>query len=206
MFEIQCYHSFIITIFLFQIIPGAGTIAILSSTASNGMKSGMIAVCGILSGDFLYMLSAVLGLSTLLKSFPTIFKILQYTGAIYLFFLGLKKIFLTHENDLLNDKQKSKNLKTFKQSLAICLSNPKSIMFFMAFFPLFLSKESKPITLIAMMFHVTIISLMYQSLLVVTGNSVKKLLCNWKYSKLITTRLAGVALIAFGIKLAKNIE
>ncbi len=179
MFEIQCYHSFIITILIFQLIPGAGTIAILSATANHGIKSGMSAVCGILLGDFLYMLSAALGLATLLQGFPAILKIAQYIGALYLCFLGLQKILSNHEANSLNEKRKNNKLKTFKQSLTICLANPKAILFFMAFFPLFLSKEAKPMTLVAMMFHVTIIS---------------------------ATRLAGVALIAFGIKLAKNIE
>ncbi len=206
MFEIQCYHSFIITILIFQIIPGAGTIAILSATASHGMKSGMSAVFGILSGDFLYMSFAVLGLAAFLQEFPAVLKMAQYTGAFYLCFLGLQKIFLNHKAESLNNKQKSNKLKTFKQSFTICLANPKAIMFFMAFFPLFLSKESKPITLVAMMFHVTIISFIYQSLLVVTGNYVKQFLCKWRFSKLVATRLAGIALIAFAIKLAKNID
>ncbi len=206
MFEIQSYHSFIITILLFQLIPGAGTIAILSATASHGVKSGMSAVCGILLGDFLYMLSAVIGLATLLQEFPYIFKITQYIGVFYLCFLGIEKIVLDPKADSLNDKGKNRKLETFKQSFKICLANPKAIIFFMTFFPLFLSEESNPITLLSMMFHVIIISFIYQSLLVLTGESVKNVLCKWRYSKLVLTRLAGITFIAFGIKLAKNIE
>ncbi|PIE46598.1 MAG: threonine transporter [Gammaproteobacteria bacterium] len=206
MFEIQCYQSFIITILLFQLLPGAGTVVILSAAASHGIKSGMSAVCGTLAGDFLYMLSAVLGLATLLQSFPYIFKIAQYTGALYLCFSGLQKILLDHRYDSVNHKQNMSHFKTFKHAFKICLANPKAIIFFLALFPLFLSKESKPITLVSMMFHVTIISLIYQSFLVVIGNTVRQLLCRWRYSRLVATRLAGAALIAFGIKLAKNIE
>ena len=41
MFDIQNYTSFVMAILLFQLIPGAGTIAILNATARNGIGAGM---------------------------------------------------------------------------------------------------------------------------------------------------------------------
>ena len=65
MFDIQNYTSFVMAILLFQLIPGAGTIAILNATARNGIGAGMGAVMGTLLGDFLFMIAALAGLATL---------------------------------------------------------------------------------------------------------------------------------------------
>ena len=61
MFGIQNYSNFILAIIVFQLIPGAGTVAILNATVRNGVGGGMKAVFGTLSGDFIYMLAAVPG-------------------------------------------------------------------------------------------------------------------------------------------------
>ena len=73
-------------------------------------------------------------------------------------------------------------------------------MFFMAFFPLFLTPDSGKMTLLAMMIHVTGISLIYQTGLVLLGNSVGKIISKWKYSKAIATRLAGISVYLFRIE------
>ena len=51
------YGSFIMAIVVFQVVPGAGTIAILNATARRGVGFGMSAVLGTLAGDFIYMLA-----------------------------------------------------------------------------------------------------------------------------------------------------
>ena len=206
MLDIQNYNSFLLAIIVFQLFPGAGTLVILKAAASGGFKSGMYAVYGTLLGDFIYMSSAVLGLAALLQHFPFVLKFAQLTGVIYLIFIGFQKLVEKIEEVPQNHELKKNELKVLREALAICLTNPKAIMFFMAFFPLFLTESSKSITLFVMMIHVTIISAMYQTCLVLVGNSAAKLISKWKYSKTIATRLAGIAFIAFGVNLARNIK
>lgn len=206
MFDIESYSSFILAIIVFQLFPGAGTIAILTATAAGGVRSGICAVYGTLLGDAIYMSSAVLGLATMLQKYPMTLKVAQYGGVIYLCYLGVQKLVESVETISIKHREKRDNAHVFKKAFAICLTNPKAIMFFMAFFPLFLSQDSRPATLLIMMLHVTVISLIYQMLLVVMGNSVSQYLTRWKYSKLVATRLAGIAFIAFGLKLARNIK
>jgi threonine/homoserine/homoserine lactone efflux protein len=94
----------------------------------------------------------------------------------------------------------------FRQALTVSLTNPKVIMFFMAFFPLFLNADSTIATLFILMAHVTIISLIYQTGLVLIGNSAAQYLSKWTYARKLATRLAGMALIGFGVKLALKIR
>ena len=84
----------------------------------------------------------------------------------------------------------------------MCLTNPKAIMFFVAFFPLFLTADSRPRTLGVMMAHVCLISLVYQTGLVLVGKAVAVRLSRFQHIRVLARRVVGLGLIGFGIKLA----
>lgn len=92
MFDIQNYPSFITAILLFQLIPGAGTIAILNATARNGIGAGLGAVIGTIVGDTIFMIAAVAGLAAFMKANPALFQGLQFFGAAYLCWMGIQLI------------------------------------------------------------------------------------------------------------------
>jgi threonine/homoserine/homoserine lactone efflux protein len=73
---------------------------------------------------------------------------------------------------------------------------------FMAFFPLFLRPGAPALTLVTMMLHVSAISLAYQMTLVLAGNAAARRLARWPLARRVATRLAGIALIGFGARLA----
>jgi threonine/homoserine/homoserine lactone efflux protein len=203
MFDIQNYSSFILAVLLFQLYPGAGTIAIFNATARGGVRGGMKAVFGTLTGDFIYMLSAVLGLAAIFTAYPSILNIAQWIGAIYLIWIGLKFIRVP-TNEFKNIEIEKNNWEFYRQAFTVSLTNPKAIVFFMAFFPLFLGVGSRPLTLIILMAHVTVISFLYQTGLVFIGNVSIQHLSNFRYVRIIAARLAGVAFISFGVKLILN--
>ena len=204
MFEIHNYSSFIITILAFQLLPGPGTFTILNATACDGVNAGMRSVLGTITGDLIYMLGAVLGLAAVLSMYPSVLAIAQWIGVVYLCWLGLKFLCLNNFEMPSNALQKG-YLRYYRQALAVSLTNPKVITFFMAFFPLFLSKNSSPVTLFILMLHVSIISFIYQTCLVLLGNTIVHGLSRWKWIRLLGSKFVGVVFIGFGIKLAKNI-
>lgn len=201
MFDIQNYGSFIAAIVVFQIVPGPGTLAILNATARNGVGAGLSAVVGTLVGDFLFMVAAVAGLAAVMNAHPIIFRAMQWFGAAYLCWMGLQLLRSHIIGDLGTTEPKKSASVYFRQACAVSLTNPKVILFFVAFFPLFLRPESPHSTLFAMMLHVTGISLLYQAGLVLIGNTIAKKFKSMPSARKIATRLAGLALIGFGIKL-----
>ena len=202
MFGIHNYTSFVLAIIAFQIIPGPGTLAILSATARHGIRSGMGAVFGTLAGDLLFMLAAVLGLAAVLEAHPVVLRSLQWVGIAYLCWLGLKLLLATVADDRADLGRVQNHWTCFRQAFAVCLTNPKAIMFFMAFFPLFLATDSRPHTLFAMMAHVSLISLAYQTGLVLVGNTVAVRISRFQQVRVWVRRLVGLGLVGFGIKLA----
>jgi len=202
MFDIQNYASFVGAIVVFQLIPGPGTLAILNATARNGIGAGTGAVLGTLAGDFVYMLAAVLGLAAVLAAYPQVLAAAQWLGVAYLAWLGIG-LLRVPVGDAPASAQRSRGARVwFRQALAVSLTNPKVVMFFMAFFPLFLHPGSTPGTLVAMMLHVTVIAFVYQAGLVLVGNAAARRFARWPQARRLATRLAGVALIGFGARLA----
>lgn len=206
MFDIQHYGSFIVAILIFQAVPGAGTIAILEATARNGKRAGMAAVTGTLVGDFLFMVAAAAGLAALMQAHPLIFQALQWSGVAYLLWLGVQLLRSQPGADGVEPVRDASPSRILRRALLVSLTNPKVMLFFVAFFPLFLTPQASTATLWAMMLHVTVLSLLYQSALVLIGNIVARRCAALKGARTVATRLAGLALIGLSIKLAADVR
>lgn len=204
MFDIQNYASFLIAILVFQLVPGPGTIAILNATARNGLGAGFGAVLGTLLGDFIYMVAAVLGLAAVMQANPILFESLQWFGAAYLVWMGIQLLRTRFASDSDAPEPQRSGWVYFRQACAVSLTNPKVILFFVAFFPLFLRADASGTTLVAMMMHVTLLSFLYQAGLVLVGNAVAARLKTLPFARRLATQLAGIALIGFGFKLAAS--
>lgn len=206
MFDIQHYGSFIVAILIFQAVPGAGTIAILEATARNGKRAGMAAVTGTLVGDFLFMVAAAAGLAALMQAHPLIFQALQWSGVAYLLWLGVQLLRSRPGADGAEPVRDASPWRILRRALLVSLTNPKVMLFFVAFFPLFLTPQASTATLWAMMLHVTVLSLLYQSALVLIGNLVARRCVAFVGARTVATRLAGLALIGLSIKLAADVR
>lgn len=206
MFDIQNYTGFLAAILIFQMVPGAGTLAILNATARNGVGAGLGAVLGTLTGDILFMSAAAAGLAAVMNSTPLLFRSLQWFGAAYLCWLGLQLLRSPSADAAVDSRPCTSAWRYFRQGCAVSLTNPKVVIFFLAFFPPFLRHDSLNATLVAMMAHVTIISFLYQAGLVLVGNAVARRLRVLPAARRIATRLAGCALIGFGVTLAAGMR
>lgn len=204
MFDIQNYASFVFAILVFQLVPGPGTVAILNATARNGARAGFGAVLGTLLGDFLYMTAAVLGLAAAMRSHPLLFEALQWFGAGYLCWIGIQLLRARVVNGASAPEPARSPRTYFRQACLVSLTNPKVMLFFVAFFPLFLRPDATGGTLAAMMLHVTALSLLYQAGLVLLGNAAATRLRAFPFARRLATRLAGIALVGFGLRLAAN--
>lgn len=203
-FEISHYGSFIAAVVVFQLIPGPGTLAILNATARQGIAAGMGAVFGTLLGDLVYMVAAVAGLAGLMQALPSVFHALQWLGCAYLCWMGWRLLRTpVHAAEGAAPVVQAASV-YFRQAFVVSLTNPKVVIFFVAFFPLFMRPDSGAATLAALMIHVSLISLLYQSALVLAGNAIAQHLKRIPSARRLATRMAGVALLGFGLKLALN--
>jgi len=201
MFGIADYGAFVAAIVLFLAIPGPGNIALITSTSKGGIRGGLGATFGVIAGDQVLMWAAVAGVATLLATYPAAFSAVQWLGAAYLAWLGFKMLTAKPgDAPVLNIRPRQ----YFQQAFTITLLNPKAIVFYMAFFPLFVDPANHQglLTFGAMAVTVAFLTFLYGlTAVLLTHFLAERMRANPKIGRTLE-KLAGVFLIGFGIKLA----
>ncbi len=201
MFGIQDYWAFVMAVIVFLAIPGPGNLAIITSTSKGGILGGLAATFGVIAGDQVLMWLAVAGVAALLAAHPSVFAAVQYAGAAYLAYLGVKMI-LAKAGDAPILHMEPHHF--FKQSVLITLLNPKAIVFYMAFFPLFVdpAKHQGMLTFGVMAVTIAVLTLIYCfSVTLITHFAFDRMRSNPSMTGWLN-KIAGTMLVAFGLKLA----
>lgn len=203
LFGISDFGTFCFSILLFLALPGPGTFALLTSTAKGGFRAGAAATLGLILGDQVLLWMAVAGVAALLAAHPMAFSAVQYAGAAYLGWIGLRLIFAKEGGASPIRIEPGHYL---RQALLITLLNPKAIVFYMAFFPLFINPATHrgAETFAAMAATIAIITAVYCLTLCAFAGAVSaKVKAHKRFARWLE-RLAGVFLVGFGIRLASN--
>jgi threonine/homoserine/homoserine lactone efflux protein len=200
-FGISDYGAFVAAIVLFLAIPGPGNLALITSTGKGGIRGGLAATLGVIAGDQVLMWAAVAGVATLLATYPAAFSAVQWLGAVYLAWLGWKMLNAQPgDAPVLHIRPRQ----YLRQALAITLLNPKAIVFYMAFFPLFVDpKHHLGLPSFAVM-AATIAALTFLyglGMTLLTHFLAERMRAHPRVSQALN-KLAGIFLIGFGIKLA----
>ena len=195
------YGAFVLAIVVFLAIPGPGNLALVTSTGKGGMACGLAATLGVIAGDQVLLWAAVAGVSALLTASPGLFAAVQWAGAAYLAWLGLKMI-LAKPGDAPILQMRAGQY--FRQAMLITLLNPKAIVFYMAFFPLFVDPARHQGLLTFGVMAVTIAALTFVYGLVATLLTyfLAERLRARPWVKSLLEKTAGTLLIGFGAKLA----
>ena len=129
-------------IFLLAASPGPGLFAIISRSLANGFSHASIMTMGLILGDIIYLLMAIYGLNSIATLMGDFFILIKYLGGGYLIYLGYK-IWIS-DIDKLEETNTSEISwsSNFFSGLFITLGNPKVIMFYLGFLPLFINLET----------------------------------------------------------------
>jgi len=200
MLGIADFGAFCAAVLLFLALPGPGTFALLTSTAKGGFRGGAAATFGVIVGDQVLLWLAVAGVAALLSAHPAWFRAVQYLGAGYLAWIGLRLIFA--KGGAASPIQIHAG-HYFRQACLITLLNPKAIVFYMAFFPLFIDPASHRggVTFAAMAATIALITAAYCLALCAFADVVRERVRQHTRLARLLQRLAGVFLVGFGIRL-----
>ena len=201
MFGIADYGAFVVAIIIFLAIPGPGNLALLTATGKGGVRSGLAATLGVIAGDQVLLWLAVAGLSALLINYPSLYSSIQWAGAAYLIGLGYS-LFNAKPGDapVLNMKPDH----YFRQALFITVLNPKAIVFYMAFFPLFVDPAIHlgVFTFAVMAATIAALTFVYGLVVVLLAHHLAERVRANPLASVMLNKIAGALLIGFGLKLA----
>jgi leucine efflux protein len=204
MFGISDYPAFCLAILVFLALPGPGTFALLTSTAKGGLRGGAAATLGVIVGDQVLLWLAVAGVAALLAAYPTVFTAVQWAGAAYLAWIGLRLLFARGEGSASPIRIEPRHYA--RQAFFITLLNPKAIVFYMAFFPLFINPASHrgAVTFAAMAVTIAVITAVYGLTLCAFARAVAEKVRAHRTVARWLERVAGVCLIGFGLRLVRE--
>lgn len=201
MFGIADYTAFVIAVIVFLMVPGPGNLTLITSTTQGGLRAGCASILGLLVGDQVLLWCAVAGVAAVLTATPVLFNAVQWIGAAYLAYLGLRMIMAKPGDAPIFTLEPRRY---FRQAFYITLLNPKAIVFYMAFFPLFVdpARHQGVLTFAVMAVTIAVLSLVYcATMVLLTHHLAARMRASPRVGQWLE-RFAGALLVGFGLKLA----
>lgn len=117
-----------------NLTPGADMMFCLGQGLKAGSRPALAASAGISLGAFVHTALAGLGLSALVAALPWAFDVIRWLGVAYLLMLAWQSL---RQTSLSTTTRGSGPLRAFREGLLVNLTNPKVILFVLAFVPQF---------------------------------------------------------------------
>jgi len=200
-FGVTDYIAFVAAFIVFLLIPGPGNLVLITSTTKGGVRGGLAAAMGVIAGDQVLLWLAVAGLAALLVASPVAFEAVQWLGAAYLIWLGARMVLAKPgAAPVLNIKP----YHYLRQALVITLLNPKAIVFYMAFFPLFIDPVHHQgiVTFSFLAVTIAVLTLLYCLVAIALTHFLAERFRTSRHASFFLEKAAGLCLIGFGLRLA----
>ena len=133
------YLAFVLTSAVFLPIPGPNVALIVSASLGGGRRAGLATVAGTSSAMAVQLGLTVAGMSALLTVSAAWFSALRWIGVVYLLYLGLRAWRTAPTDQSRTQAEGSPMLRHFLRGFPVALTNPKTLLFFGAFLPQFVS-------------------------------------------------------------------
>ena len=139
--DLHLWLTFLAASTALLILPGPTILLVLSYALSQGKRVAVASATGVALGDFIAMSASLAGLGALVLASATAFTVLKWVGAAYLVWMGVKLLRSAPRGGLAMpdapDGIAARSI--FWHATAVTAMNPKSIAFFIAFVPQFVT-------------------------------------------------------------------
>ncbi|MFI0366810.1 LysE family translocator [Actinomadura sp. 1N219] len=124
------------------VIPGPNGIYIMTRSAAQGYRAGLVSALGVETGTLAHIAFAVLGVSALIAASPVAFTVLKFAGVGYLLYLAARTVLRRSDLDLGGGASPLPLRRVFRDGVVVNVLNPKVALFFLAFLPQFVTAEA----------------------------------------------------------------
>ena len=176
--------AYILGAIVIIMVPGPNTLYVLKTAIVDGRRGGFTAAAGVFTGDAVLVFCAYLGIAALMQAHPEVFFWIKMVGAAYLAYLGSKAIYSTFiaprkESDSSNEvkvRKSQSTLKIYRNALALSLTNPKSILFYVSIFVQFIDPtyDNPAISYFILAVILEFFSMVWMSTLITVGADLLK--------------------------------
>ena len=135
------YAAFAAATAILILIPGPIVALIVSNAVAYGTRFGLLTILGSGLAMVLHMIVITFGMSAALGALGHWFELLRWAGVAYLVYLGIQAL-RAPAIDLTNIRPQPKSARNIVfRGFLVALSNPKTLAFYGAFFPQFISPD-----------------------------------------------------------------
>jgi threonine/homoserine/homoserine lactone efflux protein len=137
---LELWLAYVATSTVVLAIPGPTVLLVLSYSIAHGRRATLPVVAGLGLGDAVAITLSLVGLGTLLATSALWFTTIKWVGGLYLIYLGLSMIRsarTSRQFELETTEKSGRSL--FTTAFVVTALNPKSIVFFIALLPQFIS-------------------------------------------------------------------
>jgi threonine/homoserine/homoserine lactone efflux protein len=197
----ELYLTFILATTILMLIPGPNVALIIANSIAHGTRYGLLTVAGTSSAMIIQLFLTALGLTELLGNLAHLFEWIRWAGVAYLLYLGFRQ-WTAKPLDLSQQKPQRKSIRAiYLRGFLISLTNPKTLLFFSAFFPQFVTPDHHNIASQILLLSATflLLAVVLDSTWAIGAGRLRGLLA--KHGKL-RNRLSGGMLIGSGTGLA----
>lgn len=130
---------------LLAFTPGPDNLFVLMQSASAGRKAGILVVLGLCTGLLVHTAAVTLGLAALFAASSAGFTVLKFLGAAYLAYLAWKAFHAPAETHAGEERAAAPVGQLYLRGIVMNLTNPKVVLFFLAFLPQFVRPGAAPL-------------------------------------------------------------
>ena len=130
------YLGFSLASLILALAPGPDMLMVITIAAREGFKSSLLFISGLISGVCFHALLLLLGIATLITQVPGALRLMAVFGVLYLLYLAWLT-FRERRSRVQSDKAVTTGQSRYWRGVIMNISNPKVLLFFLAFFPQF---------------------------------------------------------------------
>jgi threonine/homoserine/homoserine lactone efflux protein len=161
--EASLLGLFVVAAIVLLLTPGPAVLYIVTRSVAQGRLAGLVSALGVHVGTLVHVAAAALGVSALLVSSALTFDIVKYLGALYLIYLGVRKLAGWDQPAQGQAIAPFRLRRLFAQGVVVNVLNPKTALFFLAFLPQFVD-----VTRGAVGFQILVLGLIFVALGVIS--------------------------------------
>lgn len=138
-------------------VPSSSVALVVVRSSTLNVRNGIAASCGIVTGDLIFILTAILGLSALAETMGALFSIIRYIAAGYLIWFGISLMRSTRQSSPRRTAvAEDGTMASYIAGLALTLGDIKAILFYASLFPAFVDIAALGLTDITMIMGITV--------------------------------------------------
>jgi len=185
------------------LLPGPIVTLVIANAIAHGRGTGLATVAGASTGNAVLVAVGALGLTTLLAALADIFEWVRWAGVAYLVYLGLRQWReVIRASAAPETVAVPRGPNVFTQGFVVAITNPKTVLFYAAFFPQFIDR-GLPVApqVAAMSVAFVVIAIVFDSAYALLAARIRPLLAGRRRAR-VRAGLTGSLLIGTGIGLA----